>query len=418
MKIAFYFSDKGFRDLDLSHPLDGNNGVGGTQYCFLTVGCMLAQENKHEVTYYHYNPNKLPDGIASKIVNDTNDLLRKAEQDHQDILIYKADGNLEFIQQIRETSLKVVAWAHNYIFSSELQALEATKQIVRVVFVGKEQYDRYIDHGIIRKSTFIYNMFDGKRFAFRKLPDTPAVTYTGSLVKPKGFHILARVWKDILKEVPNAQLYVIGSGQLYDRSSVLGSLGVADKKYEEVFYPYLTEGNQLLPSVHFCGNMGTEKLDIYRKTTVGVMNPSGRTETFGLSAVEMEACGIPVVTRAINGLFDTVADGETGYLVNSDKELAERIIGLLQNRTLNVSMGKRAKQLVEDAFAPERIITCWNALFEEIDSEEPASYLPVTGHYTNNMKWLRMVIRWMRKHHIPAMPLVDVECEVKRLLNR
>ena len=39
-----------------------------------------------------------------------------------------------------------------------------------------------------------------------------AVTYIGSLVPTKGFHVLAAVWKTILKEVPDATLNVVGNG--------------------------------------------------------------------------------------------------------------------------------------------------------------------------------------------------------------
>ena len=35
MIIGFYFIDKGFTGLELRFPFKGNNGVGGTQYCFL-----------------------------------------------------------------------------------------------------------------------------------------------------------------------------------------------------------------------------------------------------------------------------------------------------------------------------------------------------------------------------------------------
>ena len=74
-----------------------------------------------------------------------------------------------------------------------------------------------------------------------------------------------------------------------------------------------------MKSVHFCGNMGIEKLEIYNRTTVGVVNPSARTETFGLSAVEMEACGIPVVTKSGNGFFRY--SKESGNEVSCQKQI-------------------------------------------------------------------------------------------------
>lgn len=64
----------------------------------------------------------------------------------------------------------------------------------RVVFVGKEEYDSYIDDDIISKSTYIYNMVPIKEKVCNRIIDVPIVTYVGSLVPAKGFHRLAQIW--------------------------------------------------------------------------------------------------------------------------------------------------------------------------------------------------------------------------------
>ncbi|MCB6981976.1 glycosyltransferase, partial [Bacteroides uniformis] len=61
------------------------------------------------------------------------------------------------------------------------------------------------------------------------------VAYVGSLVPAKGFDLLASAWPAVLAKVPDAQLFVVGSGKLYNRNSVLGKWNIADEKFENKF---------------------------------------------------------------------------------------------------------------------------------------------------------------------------------------
>ena len=419
MNIGLYFNDKGFKNLDLSTPIQGNNGVGGTQYCFLMLADALVKYTEHTVFFYHYSENALPYGVKSHRINERNNIIACAEEDLIDILIFKSEGITELVKDLRHTDIRAVVWAHNYLFSEELEEYCNNLNVARVVFVGHEMYDRYIDHPVAKKATYIYNMFDGRVFRARKLPEVPSVTYTGSLVPSKGFHILADVWKDIIRIVPSAHLYVIGNGKLYDRGAELGPFGIAEKSYENRFLPSLSDRGKLLDSVHFLGTMGMEKVDIYNKTTVGVMNPTGKTETFGLSAVEMSACGIPVVTKRANGLFDTVLNGETGCLIRNKKELSRRIIQLLTDTSLNQRMGAEGKKFADSAFLPENVVKEWESLLDDVMTGKEAQSIPSTKHYSNNMKWLRVLNRKIQTVGIKTIPIIDIECIIrKKLLHR
>ena len=418
MRIALYLDDRGFSNLDLSDPSKGNNGVGGTQYCFLFLAYELSKNNYYQITIFHHNPNKLPANVSDTIIYDWDDMLYKTKNNKIDIFIFKADDKEVKFDLMNDLKINGVAWAHNFLLADKMKELNDCNAVKRVVFVGKEQYDRYIDHDLIKKSTYIFNMFEAKKFCFRSFPNIPTVSYTGSLVEGKGFDVLARVWKRIVKNVPNAQLYVIGNGQLYKRNSKLGSLGVADESFEKKFSKYLIENGALMQSVHFCGALGVEKKDVFMKTSVGVMNPSGVTETFGLSAVEMEACGIPVVTKAKNGLFDTVKNGYTGYLIRNDREIVDKITSLLIDETKNLKMGKNAKRFVEKSFSPDVIIPRWNLLFEDILLNKRAKYYPPKGNYLNNFKWLHIIVRDLRKFRFPIKPLAEIEFKIRKILKK
>jgi D-inositol-3-phosphate glycosyltransferase len=70
-----------------------------------------------------------------------------------------------------------------------------------------------------------------------------------------------------------------------------------------------------------------ELADWYRAATVTVV-PS-YNESFGLVAIESQACGTPVVAATVGGLRTAVRDGETGLLVDG-REPAAYASALLQ----------------------------------------------------------------------------------------
>lgn len=75
--------------------------------------------------------------------------------------------------------------------------------------------------------------------------------------------------------------------------------------------------------------------------------------------IEAAACGRPSVATDVPGCRDIVVDGETGFLVqvHSPQQLAEKIEVLLRDQPLRLSMGKKARFLVESTFEQHIVIS-------------------------------------------------------------
>lgn len=421
MQVGLLLNDSGFSNMDLSNPWNGNPGIGGTQYCFIMLAKALVEMSDYSVFCLHFNESNYFDSkIRDIIVQDDIEAIKMARKLNVDVLILKSPTDESVFLEIDKQKVPIISWAHNYILGNCLQLHKKTEYIKRVVFVGKQEYDRYIDDDIINKSDYIFNMFKSDLNHRRKPHVDNVVTYTGSLVRQKGFHILAQIWKDILKKIPDAQLYVIGSGNLYDSNDKMGSYKIAAEDYERMFIPYLVdERGKIDSSVHFMGKMGTEKNAIYEITKVGVMNPSARTETFGLSAVEMNEFAIPVCTEGKNGLPDTVVNGRTGLLSHGKKSLQDNIVRLLKDDTYNEFLGIQGKKYIEQ-FEPEKIVMQWIGTIRDVYESKSAVYRQPDDNYRNNFKWLRIIIRFLRKNlHLSFFKsLVEIEIAGHRLISK
>lgn len=423
MKFGILFNDSKLNYKDFSTVRTCNPGVGGTEYCYLMLMSYIAEVEDIETivyTYSHDCHNRYPVGVQIKNYSSKKECILQAKKDQIDIMLINFTEIEDLDSEIRKYELSTIVWVHNLINANTISVLNNNPCYRRVVLLGDEHYERYFDHDIINKCVIIPNMVAVSDVVRDSMLENNVV-YTGALVKSKGFHILAKAWKKIVAEVPDAQLQVIGSGRLYDNTQILGNFGIAERQYENEFLPFLLDENgKLMESVHFLGLLGSEKIEVYRKTKVGVVNPTAKTEVCPISVLEMAALGIPVVSKKKNGVPDTIKNNETGILIDHERELATAIIGLLKDNQLNEKLGNSARNYVISKFSPEVILKKWIAiLYDIVNENESSSYhRDKICYYNNDFKWLKVFIRklrfGMKMKNIPTV--VEMEYLVKKTI--
>lgn len=171
----------------------------------------------------------------------------------------------------------------------------------------------------------IYNGVDLEQYTPGEKDSFPLILYLGRLKKYKSVDIFLRAAQRVVNFIPNAKFVVAGDGEERNKLIKLAdNLGISDK-------------------VEFLGKVSEEmKIDLYRRASVFV-NPSFM-EGWGITTIEANACGTPVVASRVSGLIDSVKNPHTGYLVEygNDVEFAEKITKLLTDKKLWSSMSLSA----------------------------------------------------------------------------
>ena len=77
-----------------------------------------------------------------------------------------------------------------------------------------------------------------------------------------------------------------------------------------------------------------------------------RRESFGVSAVEAQACGTPILISDIDGLKEATYVGKSSicFCPDDEKDLANKIIMLYDNPDIRTNMGRFARQFVSERF--------------------------------------------------------------------
>ena len=197
--------------------------------------------------------------------------------------------------------------------------------------VSESTAEDLVARGIPRKSIrVIHNGMDTEFFtpAPAARSSAPSFAYVGRLKRYKGVDLILQAFMTL--NDPTASLSIAGAGDYREHLEELASaLGIADR-------------------VRFLGFISAEeKRDLLRKSWASVF--ASPKEGWGLTNLETQACGTPVIASDSPGLRESIVPDKTGFLVPHDNTvaLAAAMRRLIDNPQLVETMGSAGRRFAE-----------------------------------------------------------------------
>jgi glycosyltransferase involved in cell wall biosynthesis len=151
------------------------------------------------------------------------------------------------------------------------------------------------------------------------------VTYVGRLEPYKRVELMLHAMARLIERFPEVEIVVVGRGSDRERlERIAREQGLADR-------------------TRFTGFVSDDERDRLLAETRVAVCPSPK-EGWGLTVIECNVLGTPVVATDAPGLRDSVDDGRSGFLFPGDDvgALAERLARLLDDDALAAEMSQAA----------------------------------------------------------------------------
>ncbi len=191
----------------------------------------------------------------------------------------------------------------------------------------------------------------GMREQLKLPPTAPIVGIVAALRPEKNHELFLRTAAAVRGQLADAQFLIIGDGPERAKLERLSSeLGLAD-------------------AAHFLGN----RADVPQLVSIlDAFVLTSRMEANPVSILEAMACGVPVVAPNVGSIGESVANGETGYLVDAGDlaQFTERTAQLLSEPELAARLGKAGRLHVVQNWSLERMVDGYQDLIEAIYSSK------------------------------------------------
>lgn len=179
--------------------------------------------------------------------------------------------------------------------------------------------------------------------------------FVGRFVEKKAPDLLLRAFDKTVKEVPDAQLIMIGGGELNTEVvSLIASLKLEKSVQLMGFQPPEIVTKEIQKARAYVQHSRTAK--------------DGDSEGTPVSIVEASGSGLPVVSTRHGGIKETVIDGITGFLVDEGdwESMANYMVKLLNDPVLAGKMGVAGRDHILKNYTVDQQIKMLKEIMNEV----------------------------------------------------
>lgn len=223
----------------------------------------------------------------------------------------------------RKSLLPPFSWFAQFL---EKRIMPLVYRRTEVLTVSPSSKAEIIAHKLTRRDPHVvYSGVDLAACKPGKKSKDPTILYLGRLTPAKSVNILIQAVGKIIKNVPKVQVIIAGDGP-------------SRKSLEK-----LVKSLKLESVITFKGRVSErDKVSLYQQAWTFV-NPS-LIEGWGITTIEANACGTPVVASNVAGLRDAVHNPHSGFLVpyGNVSEFATQITNLLTDTKTRHRMSRES----------------------------------------------------------------------------
>ncbi len=219
--------------------------------------------------------------------------------------------------------------AGSYVYAAE-KLVDRIYRNTPFAVVSESTLQEFLQRGFPRRNfRIVPNCIDQAQFPMQVCAKNaaPLVSYFGRLKKYKSVDHVLQAFARIHSTLPAARLQIIGAGTFREAlESLAVKLGIADK-------------------TSFLGYVSEEEKIVQLGRSHCVVNPSMK-EGWGITNIEANACGTPVISANVPGLRDSVQPEVSGllYEYGNIASLADAMLLLLRDHDRQRRLAEGAVQ--------------------------------------------------------------------------